>query len=98
MKTQWNKRQEPISARLRDPDEILSVTNKKTMMYNPRTLQTALVSEVFLVDVNEDTIAQGYTEDEDRWVEYVTDEGPREDFSVDLDDEGWIWHDELEVK
>ena len=98
MKTQWNKRQEPISARLRDPDEILSVTNKKTMMYNPRTSQTALVSEVFLVDVNEDTIAQGYTEDEDRWVEYVTDEGPREDFSVDLDDEGWIWHDELEVK
>ena len=98
MKTQWNKRQEPISARLRDPDEILFVTNKKTMMYNTRTSQTAIVSEVFLVDVNEDTISQGYTEDEDRWVEYVTDEGPREDFSVNLDDEGWIWHDELEVK
>ena len=98
MKTQWNKRQEPISARLRDPDELFFVTNKKTMMYNTRTSQTAIVSEVFLVDVNEDTISQGYTEDEDRWVEYVTDEGPREDFSVNLDDEGWIWHDELEVK
>ena len=51
--TQWNKRQEPISERLRDPDQILEVVSV----------------------------------------------GPKEDFSVDLDDEGWIWHDELvEVK
>ena len=98
MKTHWNKRQEPISERLRDPDEILTVTNKKTMMYNPRTAQTALVMEVFLVDQDEQSIEDGYTPDEDRWVEYVTDTGPQEDFSVDLDDDGWIWHDDLEVK
>ena len=98
MKTHWNKRQEPISERLRDPDEILTVTNKKTMMYNPRTTQTALIMEVFLVDQDEQSIEDGYTPDEDRWVEYVTDTGPQEDFSVDLDDDGWIWHDELEVK
>jgi hypothetical protein len=94
----WNKRHEPISERLRDPDEILNVTNKKTMIYNPNTKQTALVMEVFVVEQDENSIENGYTVDEDRWVEYVTDEGPLEDFSVDLDDEGWLWHDELEVQ
>ena len=98
MTTQWNERNEPISERLRDPYELQTVLNKKTMMFNPRTKQTALVMEVFLVDQDEKSIKEGYTEDEDRWVEYVTDDGPREDFSVDLDDEGWIWHDELETK
>ena len=95
---QWNKRNEPISERLRDPDEIISVTDKKTMIYNPRTKQTALVMEVFIVEQDEDTVEHGYAMDEDRWVEYVTDEGPLEDFSVDLDDEGWLWHDEMEVQ
>ena len=98
MKTHWNNRQEPISERLRDPDQILAVTKKKTMMYNTRTDQTALVMEVFVVEQDENSIKDGYTIDEDRWVEYVTDDGPKEDFSVDLDDEGWIWHDELEVQ
>jgi len=94
----WNKRHEPISERLRDPDEILNVTNKKTMIYNPNTKQTALVMEVFVVEQDENSIENGYTVDEDRWVEYVTDQGPLEDFSVDLDDEGWLWHDELEAQ
>lgn len=98
MKHLWNQRHEPISERLRDPDEIINVTDKKTMIYNPNTKQTALVMEVFLVEQDENSIKEGYTEEEDRWVEYVTNEGPREDFSVDLDDEGWIWHDELEVQ
>ena len=98
MNYQWNKRHEPISERLRDPDEILNVTNKKTMIYNPNTKQTALVMEVFVVEHDEQTLADGYNPDEDRWVEYVTDEGPLEDFSVDLDDEGWLWHDELETQ
>ena len=98
MNYQWNKRHEPISERLRDPDEILNVTNKKTMIYNPNTKQTALVMEVFVVEQDENSIENGYTVDEDRWVEYVTDEGPLEDFSVDLDDEGWLWHDELEAQ
>ena len=98
MKTHWNKQQEPISERLRDPDQILAVTNKKTMMYNPRTKQTALIMEVFIVDQDEKSVENGYSMEEDRWVEYVTEKGPLEDFSVDLDDEGWIWHDELEVQ
>jgi hypothetical protein len=68
------------------------------MIYNPNTKQTALVMEVFVVEQDENSIENGYTVDEDRWVEYVTDEGPLEDFSVDLDDEGWLWHDELEVQ
>ena len=96
--TQWNQRQEPISERLRDSKEILKVTNKKTMMYNTQTDQTALVMEVFIVDQDEQSIADGYDPEEDRWVEYVTTDGPLEDFSVNLDDEGWIWYDELEIK
>jgi len=98
MKTHWNKKHEPISERLRDSAELTSVTEKKIMMYNPNTTQTALVMEVFIVDHDEHDMADGYSVDEDRWVEYVTDDGPMEDFSVDLDDEGWIWHDELEVQ
>ena len=97
--TQWNKRQEPISERLRDPDEILQVVNEKTMIYNAKSGDTAIISEVFLVDQDEHSISEGYSVDEDRWVEYITTaDGPKEDFSVDLDDEGWIWHDELETK
>lgn len=93
--TTWNQQLEPISERLRDPDELIAVSHTNTMIYNPRTKQTAIISEVFIVEQDENSINQGYTIDEDRFVEYITDEGPKEDFSVDLDDEGWIWHDEL---
>ena len=94
---QWNSQHEPISSRLRDPDEILKVVQEKTMIYNSRTGDTAIISDVFLVEQDEHSIQEGYSIDEDRWVEYITTkEGPMEDFSVDLDDEGWIWHDELQ--
>ena len=93
----WNERDEPISERLRDPDQILYVVKNKTMMYNERTKETALISEVFEVHQNEDCEKDGYSIDEDRYVEYILETGPAEDFSVDLDDEGWIWHDELEI-
>ena len=96
MKTQWNKKLEPISERLRDPDEILQVVKNKTMIYNPNNGDTAIISEVFLVEQDENSIKEGYTEEEDRYVEYITTNyGPQEHYSVDLDDEGWIWHDEL---
>jgi len=100
MTMEWNKRIEPISERLRDSDEILEVVKNKTMIYNTRNGDTAIISEVFLVDQDEHSIKEGYTIEEDRWVEYITaSTGPEEQFSVDLDDEGWVWHDELvEVK
>jgi len=92
----WNTRQEPISERLRDPEEILRVVKDKTLMYNPQSGETAIISEVFLVDQDENSIKEGYTIEEDRWVEYITaTHGPKESFSVDLDEEQWIWHDEL---
>ena len=94
----WNEMDEPISERLRDPDQILEVVKNKTMMYNHRNGDTAIISDVFLVEQDEHSIKEGYTIDEDRWVEYITTTaGPKEDFSVDLDDEGWVWHDELET-
>jgi len=98
MKTQWNKKNEPISERLRDSVEILQVVEKNTMMLNKITGDTALISDVFEVHQDENSITDGYNLDEDRWVEYITTiDGPKEDFAVDLDDAGWIWHDELEV-
>ena len=98
MTTQWNNQQEPISVRLRDPEEILKVVKNKTMMYNKDSGDTAIIPEVFLVEQDEHSIKEGYTLEEDRWVEYITSEGPKENFSVDLDEENWIWHDELEGK
>tara|TARA_B100000575_G_C23079482_1_gene621871 strand:+ start:1041 stop:1337 length:297 start_codon:yes stop_codon:yes gene_type:complete len=98
MKNQWNNLQEPISERLRNADEILRVVNEKTMMYNKNSGDTAIISEVFIVDQDEHSIKEGYTIEEDRWVEYITSEGPKENFSVDLDEDNWVWHDELETK
>ena len=97
--TAWNKQDEPISSRLRDTNEILKVVHEKAMIYNSRTGDTAIISDVFLVEQDDKSIEEGYSPDEDRWVEYITtNNGPMEDFSVDLDDEGWIWHDELQEK
>jgi hypothetical protein len=97
MTTRWNTRQEPITERLGDPEEILRVVKDKTLMYNKRSGETAIISEVFLVDQDENSIKQGYTIDEDRWVEYITaTHGPKEDFAVDHDDDDWVWHDEIE--
>ena len=95
-KTMWNKREEPIAERLRDSYEILQVVENKTMMLNEITGDTALVSDVFEVSQDENSITDGYSMDEDRWVEYITTiDGPKEDFSVDLDDAGWLWQTEL---
>jgi len=65
MKTQWNKREEPISERLRDPDEILQVVENKTMMLNKITGDTALISDVFEVHQDEESVKGGYDMDED---------------------------------
>ena len=94
----WNEQDDPISKRLRDEDQILKVIKNKTMMYNPKTDERALVMEVYIVDHPDDATDTGYSMEEDRWVEYTTESGPKEDFSVDLDEDGWLWHDELEVK
>lgn len=84
---------EPISSRLRDDVQLDYVNNNKIMIYNSRTKQTAIVLDVFIVDPAKDRPEEW---EEDRFVEYTTEEGVHKDFSVDLDDEDWIWHDELE--
>tara|TARA_B110000495_G_C22612480_1_gene365489 strand:+ start:238 stop:537 length:300 start_codon:yes stop_codon:yes gene_type:complete len=93
-KTMWNKRNEPIAERLRDPHELGVIIVEKSLIYNPYIHKTAIVMDVYEVDIDPDNDADGYSE-EDRYVEYVTDEGPKSDFSIDLDDEGWLWHREL---
>lgn len=89
----WNKRNEPISERLRDDIQIHYVNNNHTLMYNPRTQETGLILDVFVVDIELDTDV-----DEDRFVEYTVADDLRKDWSVDLDDDGWIWQDQMETK
>ena len=89
----WNKRDEPISERLRDDIQIHYVNNNHTLMYNPRTKETGLILDVFVVDIELDTDV-----DEDRFVEYTVADDLRKDWSVDLDDDGWIWQDQMETK
>ena len=89
----WNNRDEPISERLRDDIQIHYVNNNHTLMYNPRTQETGLILDVFVVDIELDTDV-----DEDRFVEYTVADDLRKDWSVDLDDDGWIWQDQMETK
>ena len=89
----WNNQDEPISERLRDEQQIHYVNNNHTLMYNPRTQETGLILDVFVVDIELDTDV-----DEDRFVEYTVADDLRKDWSVDLDDDGWIWQDQMETK
>lgn len=94
MKTPWNKHYEPISSRLRDDNELPRLVENRALIFNPNTEETAIIVEVFKVSYEENNPDDEYESEEDRWVEYITPSGPREDFSVDLDDEGWLWVDQ----
>lgn len=85
----WNKMENPISMRLRNDKELNFVVDNNPLMYNPKTGQTALVVDVFIVDPLSDYPDGG--DDEDRFVNYVANDEYKKDWSVDLDDEGWVW-------
>lgn len=89
----WNMAQEPISERLRNKEELEFVQENKMLMYHQPTGQTALIMDVWCVDP---TPGDDTTIEEDRWIRYTTADAIKEDYSVDLDDEGWLWYDELE--
>ena len=91
----WNKDEEPIANRLRDDDELHIIQNNKSMMYHEPSKQTALIMDVWIVDPVEDDPS---TMEEDRFVRYTTEDSIKEDFAVDLDDEGWLWHDQLTME
>ena len=92
----WNKRSEPISERLRDEKQLSILCEMNPGIYNPNTNQSAIISQIYVVDPESHAFDDDFSNyDEDRWIEYVTDDGPREDYSIDLDDEGWLWLDEL---
>ncbi len=91
----WNLTQDPIASRLRDDRELDIVQNNKSMIYHEESKQTALIMDVWIVDPvpgEDDTL------EEDRYVRYTTDSEVKTDYAVDLDDQGWIWHDELQEK
>lgn len=89
----WNKAQEPISERLRNEDQLNFVQEQKMMMYHQSTGRTALIMDVWCV---EPMPGDDSSIEEDRYIRYTTDDSLKEDYSVDLDDEGWLWCDELE--
>tara|TARA_B100000989_G_scaffold296937_1_gene281311 strand:+ start:359 stop:565 length:207 start_codon:yes stop_codon:yes gene_type:complete len=63
------------------------------MMYHEGTGQTALIMDVWCV---EPTPGDDASIEEDRYIRYTTSDSVNEDYAVDLDEEGWIWYDELE--
>ena len=88
----WNLTGDPIASRLRDQEELQSVQENHSMIYHEPTKMTALIMDVWVVDPvpgEDDTI------EEDRYVRYTTENEVKSDYAVDLDDEGWLWYDEL---
>ena len=89
----WNALEDPISTRLRDNDELDVIQNNKTMLYHEPSGVTALVMEIWEVPPLKD---QPDTIQEDRYIQYATEFEIKEDFSIDLDEDGWLWFDELQ--
>ena len=89
----WNRGQEPISERLRDDNQLSFVQEQKMMMYHKDTGRSALIMDVWWVEPVSGDFA---SIEEDRYIRYTTGDAIKEDYSVDLDDEGWLWCDELE--
>ena len=88
----WNLTGDPIANRLRNQKELQLVQDNHSMIYHEPTKMTALIMDVWVVDPvpgEDDTI------EEDRYVRYTTEQEIRSDYAVDLDDEGWLWYDEL---
>ena len=90
--SEWNICTDPISSRLRDRDELSIVQNTKSMIYHEPSKTTALIMDVWIVDPVPDNLE---TLEEDRYVRYTTETEVLQDFAIDLDEEGWLWYDEL---
>jgi len=94
----WNEYINPISSRLRDHQQLLNACDQKYMMYNPETGQYALLLDTYVVNSENPVYLKDRADpiyEEDRYVQYLCEEKLCEDFSVGLDDEGWLWVDEL---
>jgi len=88
----WNVTVDPIANRLRDENELLLIQENHSMIYHEETKRTALIMDVWVVDP---VPGENDTIEEDRYVRYTTEHEVRSDYAIDLDEEGWIWHDEL---
>lgn len=88
----WNMTGDPIASRLRNQNELQLVQDNHAMIYHEPTKITALIMDVWVVEPipgEDDTI------EEDRYIRYTTENEVKSDYAVDLDDEGWLWYDEL---
>ena len=88
----WNLTGDPIANRLRNQKELQLVQDNHAMIYHEPTKMTALIMDVWVVEPipgEDDTI------EEDRYIRYTTENEVKSDYAVDLDDEGWLWYDEL---
>lgn len=88
----WNQEMEPIASRLRNDDQLHLIQENHAMIYHEPTKMTALIMDVWVVEPvpgEDDTI------EEDRYVRYTTENEVKSDYAVDLDQEGWMWYDEI---
>ena len=88
----WNLTGDPIAGRLRNQNQLQLIQDNHSMIYHEPTKMTALIMDVWVVDPvpgEDDTI------EEDRYVRYTTENEVKSDYAVDLDDEGWLWYDEI---
>ena len=88
----WTLTQDPIANRLRNQEQLHLVQDNHAMIYHEPTKMTALIMDVWVVEPipgEDDTI------EEDRYIRYTTENEVKSDYAVDLDDEGWLWYDEL---
>ena len=91
--SRWNTYSAAISERLRDQNELQVIQDTNAMIYHEPTNSTGLIMDVWCVAP---VAGDPSTAEEDRYIRYTTNQEIKEDFSVDLDEEGWIWFDELE--
>ena len=88
----WNLTQDPIANRLRNQEQLHLVQDNHAMIYHEPTKMTALMMDVWVVEPipgEDDTVA------EDRYIRYTTENEVKSDYAVDLDEEGWLWYDEI---
>ena len=88
----WNLAGSPIANRLRNQKELQLIQDSHAMIYHEETKMTAIIMDVWIVDPipeEDDTI------EEDRYVRFTTESEVRSDYAVNLDDEGWLWYDEI---
>ena len=93
----WNDRYLPISSRMQDQEELLKILEGNSLIYNPKLNQTAVILEVYIMDdVQDENDIHDLTDElENRYVVCLWENQIIKGFSIEIDDDGWIWAEEV---